>query len=321
MNILFHSNQLGYRGTEVALYDYAIYNEEILNNSSIIISPKQSKLSSPESVQRFSNRFKVIFYDCINDIDNIASKNNIDLLYCIKSGKYDGIISHTVKTCIHAVFMEYDPHGDVYAYVSKWLSKAMNAENICYVPHIVKMPKTNNNFREYLNIPNDAIVFGQYGGDDSFNIKFAKKAVKDISDKSKNTYFIFMNTKPVKEKLFYKLPNNIIYLPKSSDLFTKAAFINTCDAMLHARKRGETFGLAIGEFSAMNKPIITYLDSPEKAHIEILGDKGIYYRNYNELCDILINFRPDQYKNWDCYSSQFSPEIVMQQFKKVFIDS
>ena len=29
-NVAFHSNQLGIRGTEVALYDYALYNETIL---------------------------------------------------------------------------------------------------------------------------------------------------------------------------------------------------------------------------------------------------------------------------------------------------
>ncbi len=29
MKIAFHSEQLGYRGTEVAMYNYAKYNEEI----------------------------------------------------------------------------------------------------------------------------------------------------------------------------------------------------------------------------------------------------------------------------------------------------
>jgi len=34
--IAFHSNQLSIRGTEVALYQYAKYNEEILGNKSVI---------------------------------------------------------------------------------------------------------------------------------------------------------------------------------------------------------------------------------------------------------------------------------------------
>lgn len=37
----------------------------------------------------------------------------------------------------------------------------------------------------------------------------------------------------------------------------RCAFIRTCDAMLHARMSGETFGLAIAEFSAHNRPVLT----------------------------------------------------------------
>ena len=37
MNILFHSNQLSERGTEIALFDYAHFNETMLNNKSFII--------------------------------------------------------------------------------------------------------------------------------------------------------------------------------------------------------------------------------------------------------------------------------------------
>ena len=37
----------------------------------------------------------------------------------------------------------------------------------------------------------------------------------------------------------------------------KEAFYRTCDAMLHARRDGETFGLAVAEFSVRNKPVIT----------------------------------------------------------------
>ena len=36
MNIGFLSNQIGLRGTEVAMFDYAKHNEELLGNNSII---------------------------------------------------------------------------------------------------------------------------------------------------------------------------------------------------------------------------------------------------------------------------------------------
>jgi hypothetical protein len=40
MKIIFHSNQLSELGTEVALYDYAYYNELILKNESFILTKK-----------------------------------------------------------------------------------------------------------------------------------------------------------------------------------------------------------------------------------------------------------------------------------------
>ena len=44
--IAFHSNQLCIRGTEVALFDYAHYNETILGNKSYIISDANKDLQA-----------------------------------------------------------------------------------------------------------------------------------------------------------------------------------------------------------------------------------------------------------------------------------
>jgi len=78
-----------------------------------------------------------------------------------------------------------------------------------------------------------------------------QNVVYNIAQNNPNIYFLFAN--------FYKfcqdLPN-IIFLPMITNLYEKVEFINTCDAMLWARQRGETFGSAIAEFSTLNKPII-----------------------------------------------------------------
>ena len=96
-------------------------------------------------------------------------------------------------------------------------------------------------------------------------------------------------------------------------------FINTCDAMLHARKQGESFGLAVGGFSVRNRPVITFEGSKDRAHIEQLGDKGIYYRSKRELIRVLDRFEPDPTRNWDAYSRDLSPDPVMERFAKVFL--
>ena len=58
--VLFHSNQLGMRGTEVALYDYALYNEIILGNKSIIVSDSTKELST---LDKFKSKFEVLLYE------------------------------------------------------------------------------------------------------------------------------------------------------------------------------------------------------------------------------------------------------------------
>lgn len=313
MRILFHSNQLSLRGAEVALYDYAKYNEEILGNESIIITNVQGRL---DALEKFRKRFNVILYDHGEEINEICLKNKIDIFYALKYGIADGIISDVCKTVVHAVFPVCEPHGDVYAYISKWLSEAASKGKFPYVPHIVSLPSCNYSLRKSLNIPEDAIVFGYHGGSDSFDISFAQKAVYDIALRRRDIYFIFMNI----DRFCEGLPN-IIHLEGTYDMEKKAAFINTCDAMIHARMRGETFGLSVGEFSIMNKPVVTWYDSPERNHIEILGDKGIYYHTYEDLVEIIENFKPDPSICWDRYSHLFSPDNVMKRFKEIFIES
>ncbi len=317
MKIAFHTNQLGIAGTEVALFDYADYNERILNNESIIISNKNHSDNNPDVIKKFSDRFKKIcWYESINDIDKILEQEKADIFYAIKLGINDGVVSKVCKTGVHAVFIANQPHGDIYFYVSEWLSKAASGGKHPFVPHMISLPDTKLNFRNYLSIPEDAVVFGRYGSFNTFDIEFAKKAVIDIAEKYKNIYFLFMNT-----ERFVTGRNNVIFLNGSSDLIIKTGFINTCSAMLHARERGETFGIAVGEFSIKNKPVLTFAGSPERSHLEILGDTAVKYSNYTELYNAIASF-PDYFdknKNYDMYSKDFNPAAVMNKFNEVLI--
>jgi len=313
MKIAFHTNQLSRGGTEVAVYDYAYYNQTLLNNESFIIS-KNRKENIPEIIKKFQKKFPLLLYNDFSEVENLLDDNKIDVFYAIKAGEYDGVVSRGRKTVIHAVFGEtYQPHGKVYAYISEWLSKQMNFGLNPWVPHIINLPEESENLRENLNIPKDAIVFGRYGGFGSFDVPFAPDVVKNIVNSRNDIYFLFAFTKK-----FYE-HKNIIYIDSVVDLKEKVKFINTCDAMLHARLRGETFGLACGEFSIKNKPVFTYGASPEKCHIDILKDKAIIYYTPDGLFKKINNFIPSPEKNWDAYSENFNPESIMKKFKTVFL--
>ena len=319
MNIGFHSNSLSLRGADVALFDYAHFNEEILGNKSFIISDGNDPQTNKDTVEKFQKRFgKVHFYNQIKEIDKIIAENNIEIFYAIKHGHNDGIVSKIAKNCIHAVFRLHEEHGDVYAVVSEWMSREYTKGKYDYVPHIINLPEVSLHFRDYLKIPDDVIVFGRYGGFDTFDIDFVNEVILEIAEERDDIYFLFMNTDD--SFLKGKKYNNIKFFAGTADMKVKSTFIQTCDAMLHARIRGETFGIAIGEFSSKNKPVITFARSEEQAHYWHLKQKGIYYYSKDQLYNILTTLKKNPGYNYDAFSKEFSPETVMERFKKVFVE-
>jgi beta-1,4-mannosyl-glycoprotein beta-1,4-N-acetylglucosaminyltransferase len=310
----FHSNQLCERGTDVAMYDYAYYNEKMYNNKSIIFYCKHNSNNDADVIKKFETQFKCYGYDKFSDIEQIIQDEHIDYFYNSKSGSISD--NQLIKSCpnlIHAVFT-VEPHGEKYAAISKQLSEKYN--NIAdFVPHMINLPKCNKNARQQFNIPSDAIVIGRYGGYYQFDIQVAHEAIKSILNTEPNLYFLFANT-----NVFYEHPR-IIYLNKIIDLEDKVTFINTCDAMIHARSDGETFGLAVGEFSSCNKPIITCKSAMDNSHIDILGEKGIIYGSKESLIEIFKNIKNiiNSRSDWNAYT-EYSPENVMEKFFKVFIE-
>ena len=303
---------------EVAMYDYAHYNETILGNESIIIS--QSIASSPlhqhpAGWAKFRKRFPVFAYDDFSDVESLLDSQEVDVLYTTKTGLRDGKVSTARRTVVHVVFQALEPHGDVYAYISEWLSEFASNKEYGFVPYMVTLPENDRTYRETLKIPDDARVFGQHGGANTFDLEFVHHTIYDVAKMRPDTFFLFLNT----QKFCEDLPN-IIHLPATSDPQEKTQFINSCDAMIHARQQGESFGLACGEFSIKNKPVITFNGGVDQAHLHMLGDTGIYYEHRYDLLTILNSFIPEPDKDWDVYSKRFSPTSVMGKFKSVFFD-
>ena len=317
MNIGFFVRHFTERGTETAIYDYAKYNEELLNNKSYIIcftQETQKKINYPTvrySYDKFDKRFEIIEIQDINDMADVTHGGSDIYEFNNKN------IWANCKTIKHCVFETICPEGDFYIGIADCLNTNCNTNcntNTLIIPHIVDLPNFDENLRSELLLPQDAIVYGRYGGVCQFNIQIAHDAIKEYINLDKNCYFIFMNT----EK-FYEHPR-IIYLDKTMDTEHKVKFINTCDAMIHARSMGETFGLSVAEFSCKNKPIIT-CKCGDLEHINILGDKAIVYNSTKELVDIFSNIKSiiSSRTDWNAYK-YYSPENIMNLFKKHIFD-
>jgi hypothetical protein len=315
MKIAFHSHGLTLRGSEVALFDYALQNQRVLGNESLIMTADRPGLSEDPVFKLWREQVPVLTYRNRWELRDRLAEAGAEVLYQIKPGRDDGLTIPGVRNCVHALFTESEFHGDAYAYVSPWLGRVMTGRGDRFVPHLVPLLLSQENLRESLEIPKDARVFGRHGGWDTFNISFAKKVVAEHARNYPGDHFVFLNTKPIRgtERLA-----NVHYHPATVDLQEKARFLATCDAMIHARDTGETFGLAVGEFAALGKPVITFEGSRERAHLEMLGDQAIRYRDRADLEKILASFLPRKLSG-TVYEEFTDPRRVMGIFQEVFL--
>ena len=316
MKIAFHDNSLSLRGTTTAIYDWAYWTRHYLEIESIVMYNIHHSANNQDVLKKFKEEFLVFDYSNTNQIDYILEKNKCDYFFMMKGGSNDGVISTNCKNLVSATSSAWKNewvHGDVYAMCSEWLSQLTNFTVPC-VPHIVHLPNIESDMREELSIPKDALVLGRNGGWETFDLPFVKQAIQQVLSERSDIWFVFQFTQP-----FIK-HDRVIYLPGSADMNTKVRFINTTDAMLHARYVGESFGLSCAEFSVRNKPVITYENSPERNHIDTLDDRGIYYENLSDILHILRNLDKKEINSleWNCYQD-YTPQKVCQKFKEVYL--
>jgi glycosyltransferase involved in cell wall biosynthesis len=317
VKIFFHSAYWGYRGTEVALYDYAHHAQKILGAESVILVAREKAAGGGPLGDRFRHRFRVLEYGAWGEAEELLAQERADLLYTIKNGFFDGVVSSRTKTAVHAIFPESDFHGDRYAYVSPWLSRLMTLGRAPWVPHIVNPLPAARNLRQALGIPADAVVLGRHGGSDSFDIPFARREILRAVHQRKDLWFLSLGTEP------FAIPEGterIVFLPATVDAGEKSAFLGACDGMIHARERGETFGLAVAEFACLGKPVITCSRSPESFHLEALGEGHPRYRDAADLRRILARFGKPSSPPSSQYEEICTPQFAMERFRRHFLD-
>lgn len=316
MKIAFYDNSLCLMGTTVAIYDYANHNELILNNDSFIFYQKNNPVNDPTAIEKFQKRFpnRVFAEKSVEDIDDRIKELGIDYIFVIKGGwADDGVSFNNAKMLVQAVGLvpPSESHGDVYAYNSYWVSDFCSGGKVPAVPHMIDLPDIEADMRTELGIPKDAIVFGRSGGLDTWSLPFVEQAIIESLSQREDIFFVFQNTRQ-----FIQHPR-VIHVESTADMEYKTKFINTCDAMIHARHEGESFGLSCGEFSTKNKAVITWSGSKERTHISILGDKGLYYDNKDQVLQIFLSFKRED-KDWNAYK-EYEPDVIMKKFNEIYL--
>jgi len=321
MKIIFHNNQLDIRGTTVSVTDYARYNQDILGNESVIcydarLRPNGHTGTDPSIREALEKSFKVIGHQGPDDLKKIIDQEKADFTYFQRAGNLE-FLPDNCRTGVHAVFQLYQPHGDVYAYISNWLSDTMSTQNgvatVPWVPYPVQLPVPNMNYREELNIRPDQFIFGRHGGASTFNIDFVKENIFNLLNQRDDFVFVFLGTEH-----WINHPN-VRFIDPIHDLQIKSNFINTWDAMIHARIDGESFGAAIAEALSLNKPVLAWESGDDLHHTKVLENSNLLY-SQETLFEKLINIRDLATKeDWYKRVEQFKPEVVMAKFNEVFL--
>lgn len=326
--IAFFIRHFTERGTEVAIYDYAHYNETILGNKSVIVcftQAAQQRVRFPPdriSYPKFRDRFPIFEIDAMNDMTELISREHIDIFYTLTAGEHEPMYKFSdpsiwkgCRTIKHCVFTTQGREADRYVGISEYLNHKFHT-TYPVIPHMISLPPCEGTLRQTLTIPDDAIVLGRHGGYATFDMAMTRSAIQRfVTTSPGRVYFLFMNT-----PRFCDHPR-IRHIDATTDLHAKSAFINSCDAMIHGRIDGEIFPISIGEFSVFNKPVIT-TPRGDLGHLFNLKDKAIIYNSEDELVSIFstIGERIRARSDWNAYG-EYTPEAVMSIFRKVVCDS
>lgn len=315
----FHTKQLGERGTEVALLDYALGARQVLGHDVRVFVPADSPKILPEVRRTFERHFEVVFYGSETDID-------CDALYVIKRGKRSKV-TERVPELNHAFHDAYEPHGHRFAVVSEWLARTAHRRlglgrrtirlprrRPSVVPHMVKAPSVADDLRDSLGIPEEAVVFGRHGAIDSFDIEFVKDAIRGALETRSDIWFVFLNTMPFHEH------ERVVHIPRAPEREDVQRFVNTCDYMLHARAFGENFGLAVGEFAAAGVPVLTCLGSEHLAHLDLLSPELLLgYRTAEDVVQYLRTLPRREHPVPSTIAEEYGEGAVMARFSAVFL--
>jgi hypothetical protein len=295
------------RGTSVAMYDYARAHSR--TGTSIIFYNPNHPANRPRVVEKFRELFRLIPFSSMSEVEEKIESEQISYLYVIKYGYPDQYISSKVPTLVHSVFV-YHPHGR-YASVSE---KIAYQNKGVWLPHVVNpLPLIGREaFRSRFGIPTEAYVYGRHGGKDTFSISYVKEAIVEIIDTLPAVWFVFVNTTP------FCSHARVLFLDELITDAEKGEFISACDAMIHARVEGETFGLACAEFGISERMILTSpaLSTDDNQHIFLGGDRVKIYRNKGELLNLIQKYPHNPPSTENPYK-RFTADRVMPQFYRL----
>ena len=295
--VLFYNNTLCHRGTSKAIYLYAKSLYSLSSDIKICYAFNRSERGNKFGFALHLLDLGVELLGVSSHVDILNISHHFNLIYYVSSSSENELSwlkqSASNATLLHQVGFQAPIFCSSFqfAYTSYWQSFYFTNGEAPVLPYIIDTPNKNcvsqADVRLKLGIPREAIVLGRHGGADTWNLPFASKVVEQAVNYKKDLYFIFAGTPQ------FSKHDQIIFLNEISSLVRLEDYLVACDAMIHARWEGETFGMACAEFLVRNKPIITWSESREQNHIFLAGRSAITYNNELDLLNVFLNLSND----------------------------
>jgi FkbM family methyltransferase len=282
------------RGTHRATMDYYRFAHPILGHHPQLVTCRKPNAMTDIDWRELEAEKKRLgpqwnmFVDESAMMDSIREKAP-DALWVLSIAPYAPpfVLPEDVSTklCVLRTFGDRDGGYDQPAHVTTRVSSTVALKDDAgIVPHVVFFDEVLRErvvtsmdrpvTRDSLGIPADALVLGRHGGFETFDVPDVQSSVIKLANTFGNKlHFVFVNTKKWSEDL----PPNVHFLPCSTSRSFISAFISLCDGMIHARQRGETFGLSCAEFAVHGKLVLSWTPAIppadyERNHIDLLRD-------------------------------------------------
>lgn len=292
MEIGFYDHGIGFRGTTRAILQYARCIKEIYGyNASFFFKKTLENNNVSFGINLLKENIK------ISPIETEAEiiESGVDMLYHVTSSDQSGyrwLKDFRGKSLLHQVGFQRPDYEtpNLFAYTGFWQSYYFTGNRANVLPYLIEPQKNDgkiSSLKEELDIPDNAVVLGRHGGFDTWNLPFVNDVIKQVVRERADIYFLFMNTPK-----FINHPQ-VIFIDGTHEDKRITQFLSTCDAMIHSRWEGETFGLACAEFLINKKPIITWAESRERNHIFMADKSVITYNLGTDLYSLLMGISKD----------------------------
>ena len=320
--VLFHLNQCGYGGTEKAILTFCENLDRsrfepfvYIHQQRPDIKQKIRRLARHLS-QRLANRYSAKYelpyvrlerfrtllgedHVYVGDVEHFSravTASNPAIVH-FNRGNWSPLFDQFIdvvpaKTpCVETNIFgkpaneRYDSRLTTSYFVSEWLRNKATwcaKGRVLYNP--IKYPQSNDNLRDELDIPSDAVVLGRICRPDMIDNQFVADVWGGLQ--RDNIYLVILGC----SQSFIaaaKMHENVRTIAPTTSEETLSRFYNTIDILLHYRIDGETFGMNIAEAMIHEKPVVSHFSTIDNAQAELLlaggDDDAGYVCKWNDI--------------------------------------